>query len=129
MNSNRPVAEPRTIPPIKNHGSVPNHLSSSQPRPQQVTTDAKSAIPAAYAKPLFRFSSWSELLATRSPAFARQVVFGNVVKERATRVTHGVVNETDVRAPAGFAAVDGAELRLPFVCSPESTEVVIEIGK
>ena len=47
MNSNNPTAEPKTMPPIKPHGCVPNHLSSSQPAPQNVTTEAKSAIPAA----------------------------------------------------------------------------------
>jgi hypothetical protein len=63
-NSNSPAADPSTIPPIKNHGSVPNHLSSSHPRPQKEATDANNVRAAAYAKPLFRFSSWSGVCGT-----------------------------------------------------------------
>src|ERR1700752_4537005 len=128
-NSNKPAADPRTMPPIRNHGCVPSHRSSSHPAPQNVTTEAKSAMPAAYAKPLFRFSSWSDLLATTSPAFAGQVVFRNFMKHCPARMTHGVVNETYMRAPAGLPAIYRIELNLTFASGPESAEVVIEISQ
>ena len=35
------------MPPIKNQGCALSHLSSIQPNPQKVTTDANKAIPAA----------------------------------------------------------------------------------
>ena len=42
-------------------------------------------------------------------------------------MTHRIVNKTDVRAPAGFAAIDRLELSLSSLRSPQRSKVVIVI--
>ncbi len=44
-------------------------------------------------------------------------------------MAHRVVNEANMRAPAGLAAVDRVEFDVAFMRRPERAEVVIEISK
>src|ERR1051325_3088964 len=62
-----------------------------------------------------------------SPAGARQVVPGHLQKLRAARVAHRVVDEADVRAPAGAPLVDLPQLVPPPFGLPEPPEVVVEV--
>jgi hypothetical protein len=77
------------MPTMSNQGCVPSHLSRNQPAAQNAATEANSVMPAAYANPVFRFSSGLGGSGTISaPRFARQVIFGYFVEQSATRVAH-----------------------------------------
>src|SRR5205823_6934373 len=111
--------------PICSQGLVFSQRSNSQPTIRPDTTDAKRAKAAAYAMPDFRLvSSLSSGTTEASPATARQVVFRCLEQQSASRMPHGIVNETYVRAPTGLAAIDGVQFRLALLCRPQYSEVV-----